>query len=100
MTGQISLAHLIVQASLLVQVILALLLLASIISWAVILSKRRLLGRTGDTADRFEERFWSGGLLTELYDTVRRNKEDEGLVAIFRAGYEEFQRQQQHRVAP
>jgi len=99
MTAQLSLTHLILQASLLVQVIMVLLLLASVISWAVILGKRRLLGRTRSQADRFEERFWSGGMLSELYQAVQRNKEDEGLVAIFRAGYEEFTRQQQHRGA-
>ncbi|HUS23486.1 MAG TPA: protein TolQ [Candidatus Binatia bacterium] len=100
MSAQISITHLIISASLLVQAILALLLTASVVSWAVILGKRRLLGRARSTADRFEERFWSGGLLGDLYESIRRNKEDEGLVAIFKAGYEEFQRQQQHRVAP
>jgi len=96
MTAQLSISHLIVQASFLVQLILALLLLVSVVSWAVIFGKRRLLGRTRGDADRFEERFWSGGTLTDLYEKVRRNKEDDGLVSIFRSGYEEFARQQQH----
>jgi biopolymer transport protein TolQ len=96
MASQLSLTHLIAQASLPVQVVLLLLLLASVISWAVIFGKRRLLSRTASSADRFEERFWSGGTLAELYDKLRRDKEDEGLIAIFRAGYEEFQRQQGH----
>ncbi len=93
--SQLSLSHLIFQASIVVQAILLLLLLTSIISWAVILGKRRLLARTRDVADGFEERFWSGGTLADLAEKIRRNKEDGGLVSIFRAGYEEFTRQQQ-----
>ena len=96
MASQLSLTHLVAQASFPVQVVLVLLLLASVISWAVIFGKRRLLARTAGTADRFEERFWSGGTLAELYEKLRRDKEDEGLISIFRAGYEEFNRQQQH----
>ena len=97
MTAQLSLGHLVLQASFVVQVIMLLLLLASVLSWAVILAKRRLLGRTRDDADGFEERFWSGGTLVDLYDKVRRGKEDEGMVSVFVAGYEEFTRQQQHK---
>lgn len=100
MTAQLSLGHLIMQASFLVQGIMLLLLLASVISWAVILGKRKLLARTRGDADAFEERFWSGGTLVDLYDKIRRGKENEGLVSLFTAGYEEFTRQQQHRVAP
>jgi biopolymer transport protein TolQ len=100
MTPQLSLAHLVLQASIPVQIIMLLLLAASVISWAVILGKRRLLARTRADAENFEERFWSGGTLADLYEKVRRGKEDEGLVSIFVAGYEEFTRQQQHQVAP
>ena len=100
MTAQLSLGQLVLQASFTVQVIMFLLLLASVISWSVIFGKRRLLGRTRNGADGFEQRFWSGGTLADLYDKVRRGKEDEGLVSVFVAGYEEFTRQQQHKVAP
>jgi biopolymer transport protein TolQ len=100
MTAQLSLGQLVLQASFIVQVIMFLLLLASVISWAVIFGKRRLLGRTRNGAEAFEQRFWSGGTLADLYDKVRRAKEDEGMVSVFIAGYEEFTRQQQHKVAP
>jgi len=100
MTAQLSLGQLVLQASFIVQAILFLLLLASVISWSVIFGKRRLLGRTRNGADAFEQRFWSGGTLADLYDKVRRGKEDEGLVSVFVTGYEEFTRQQQHKVAP
>ncbi|MGQ0587888.1 MAG: protein TolQ [Gammaproteobacteria bacterium] len=97
---QLSLGQLVLQASIPVQLIMLALLLASLISWAVIFGKRRLLGRIRGGADGFEQRFWSGGTLADLYDKLRRAKEDEGLVSVFIAGYEEFARQQQHRVAP
>jgi biopolymer transport protein TolQ len=99
MTPQLSLTHLVLGASLPVQVIMLLLLLASVVSWAVILGKQRLLARVRGGADAFEERFWSGGTLVDLYDKVRRGKEEEGLVSIFVAGYEDFSRQQQHHSA-
>ena len=97
--NQLSLGQLVLQASFLVQLIMFLLLVASVVSWAIILGKRRLLGRTRDNAEGFEQRFWSGGTLADLYDKVRRAKEDEGMVSVFVAGYEEFTRQQQHKVA-
>lgn len=100
MTAQLSLGQLVLHASFVVQLIMFLLLLASVISWSVIFGKRRLLGRTRSDAEGFEQRFWSGGTLADLYDKVRRASGDEGLVSVFVAGYEEFTRQQQHKVAP
>lgn len=95
MTAQLSVSHLIMQASGLVQGVLLALLLISLVSWAVIFGKRWLLSRTRREADRFEERFWSGGGLSDLYEALRRNKESGGIVELFKAGYEEFTRQQQ-----
>ena len=89
MNGNISLAQLVFQASMLVQLIMGLLLLASVYSWAVIIAKRRMIGRTRSASEEFENRFWSGGNLTELYNALREDKES-GLTPIFKAGYEEF----------
>ena len=100
MTAQLSLGQLVLQASIPVQIIMFLLLAASVVSWAVIFAKRRLIGRTHRGADGFEQRFWSGGTLADLYDKIRRAREEEGMVSVFVAGYEEFTRQQQHKVAP
>ena len=94
-TTNLSIGHLIAQASVPVQLIMALLLLASVISWAVIFAKRSLLARTRKASESFENRFWSGGTLVDLYENVRRAKEDEGLIPIFSAGFEEYTRQQQ-----
>jgi biopolymer transport protein TolQ len=97
MNAELSITHLIAQASFLVQLVMAILVLASVVSWAVIFSKRSLLSRTRQASEKFEERFWSGGNLADLYESVGRNKdkEGEGLVPIFSAGFEEYRRQQQ-----
>jgi biopolymer transport protein TolQ len=100
--GNMSMVQLLLQASLLVQVILALLAAASVLSWAVILAKRSLLSKTQSAAANFENRFWSGGTLGDLYESLRRgrDKNDEGLAQVFCAGYEEFTRQQGTRIDP
>lgn len=95
MNAELSITHLIVQASVPVQLIMGLLVLASVVSWAVIISKRQLLARTRTASEKFEERFWSGGNLADLYEAVTRNKEGDGLIPIFSAGFEEYRRQQQ-----
>lgn len=94
-TEGLSFTHLILAASPLAKFILLLLLLASVISWAVILTKRSLLARAASQSAEFENRFWSGGTLGELYGSLGRGgNAEEGVAAIFKAGYEEFTRQQ------
>ena len=93
MNANMSLAHLITQASALAQVVLVLLVAASVVSWAVIFGKRAMLSRARSNAAQFEDRFWSGGNLADLYASVQREKEVRGLAAIFSSGYQEFDRQ-------
>jgi biopolymer transport protein TolQ len=102
MNNDMSILTLMLQASLLVQGILGLLAAASVLSWAVILAKRSLLSSTQSAAANFENRFWSGGTLSDLYETLRRgrDKNDKGLAQVFCAGYEEFVRQQGSHVDP
>ena len=94
MTTDMSMTHLILQASALAQIVLLLLVAASVVSWAVIFSKRKMFALTRSEAARFEDRFWSGGSLSDLYESVRKGPEPTGLSAIFSAGYEEYTRQQ------
>jgi len=94
MTTDLSMTHLVLQASALAQIVLLLLVGASIVSWAVIFAKRKLFAQTRNEADQFEDRFWSGGSLSDLYESVRKGPEPNGLAAIFSAGYEEYTRQQ------
>ncbi|QHS08747.1 protein TolQ [Sinimarinibacterium sp. NLF-5-8] len=94
MNADMSFTHLVMQASLLAQLVLLILVVASVFSWAVILSKRKLLAQTAREAQQFEDQFWSGGSLDELYQRQRHQPGNQGLAAIFVAGYEEYERQQ------
>jgi biopolymer transport protein TolQ len=90
--------QLIVEASLPVQAVMALLLLASIASWIIIFGKKRVLDRAQREADGFEERFWSGADLGRLYTEVSARKQQiGGLEAIFEGGMREFNRVRQRR---
>lgn len=91
--------ELILEASLLVQGVMVLLVLASIASWMVIFRKRQMLTRARKRALAFEEVFWSGADLSKLYDKVAGDQAGrEGLEAIFQSGFREFTRlrEEQH----
>lgn len=90
--------YLILHASLPVQLVIILLVLASLASWAVIFRKQRVLGAADRGADEFEERFWSGGDLAELFQSISSAEQrPDGLAAIFEAGFREFVRLRQRR---
>ncbi|MBK8067865.1 MAG: protein TolQ [Rhodanobacteraceae bacterium] len=98
-SGQLNLLELIVGASLPVQVVMALLIGASIWSWWIIFRKKAVIAQATRTADEFEERFWSGADLAQLYREVsNRGKPNEGLEGVFEAGFREFARLRQRRV--
>lgn len=89
-----SLWGLVVQSSILVKAVLILLLLASVGSWGVIFAKRKLLKHTMSEMEWFEDRFWSGGNIRDIYEDVHRyDDQPEGMPALFKAGYEELKRQ-------
>jgi biopolymer transport protein TolQ len=93
MVNDMSIIRLVLEASLVVQLVMALLLLASIASWAVIFQKRRVLRQGRINADRFEKEFWSGGDLSGLYRRVSaRGSAVSGMEGIFEAGFREFSR--------
>ena len=96
MNTDLSLLHLIEQASFVVQFVMALLLLASLTSWTFIFAKRKELNRAIEITDEFEEQFWSGMALTELYRKLAaKDFTPEGIEKIFLAGYKEFSRMRQ-----
>ena len=84
---------LILEASVIVQIVLAILASASVVSWAIILKKRRALVATRAAADSFETVFWSGGDLGALYRTIELRKDKTtGMESIFEFGFREFSR--------
>jgi len=96
MNTDLSLFHLVTEASFVVQFVMLLLLTASIASWTFIFSKRKELSRAIEITDEFEEEFWSGVALAELYRKLAgKDFEPEGIEKIFLAGYKEFSRMRQ-----
>ena len=93
MQHDLSILRLVLEASLVVQLVMALLLLASVASWAVIIQKNRVLNRARSQADGFEKEFWSGGDLNGLYRRISaRESASTGMAGIFEAGFREFSR--------
>lgn len=94
MGAELSLLDLMLRSSLIVQLVLLLLALVSVLSWAAIFERSRVLKRASDAADDFEARFWSGGDLSALYRELGQDeiKGLTGLAAIFRNGFREYAR--------
>jgi biopolymer transport protein TolQ len=91
MNSDFSIVRLILDASIVVQLVLVLLLLASIASWAVIIDKRKVLKQAMKGAGEFETSFWSGVDLSSLYrEIARADATPLGMAGIFEAGFREF----------
>jgi biopolymer transport protein TolQ len=91
-TTDLSIIHLILNASLLVKLVMLLLLGVSMVSWTMIFRKRSALKQARAAADEFEDNFWSGQDLNALYAQITRRKDSSGIEAIFEAGFKEFAR--------
>ncbi len=93
MNAEMSPLELVLEASLPVQIVMVLLVIASLMSWTIIFTKRRLIRRTKAASDDFETSFWSGGDLNTLYQgTAREKGGSTGMASIFEAGFREFNR--------
>ncbi|SFN49540.1 biopolymer transport protein TolQ [Formivibrio citricus] len=86
----LSILNLVLHASLVVQLIMALLLLLSFLSWWHIFSKFFTIRHALRDTDDFEDRFWSGADLNGLYEGVRHKNGGQGMEKIFHAGFSEF----------
>ena len=93
MNTDLSIIHLVTQASFLVQMVMLILLAASVMSWTYIFSKHKELNQAIVITDEFEKAFWSGEDLTALYKKLTQEDfESEGIEKVFIAGYREFSR--------
>ncbi len=93
MQSDLSILDLFLNASLLVQGIMGLLLLSSVISWSLIVQKSRLYNKASLWATEFESKFWSGIDLNKLYAALAHRRDNlMGLEKVFHAGYGEFMR--------
>lgn len=92
MNDSMSIPHLILNASGVVQFVMLLLAIASVLSWVVIFQRSFVLRRAQRAHKQFEERFWSGIDLNELYRETPAEQETQGAEHIFRSGFREFNR--------
>ena len=96
MNPDLSVVNLLLEASLPVQIVMLLLVIASLVSWSIIFTKRSLIRKTKGASDEFEAAFWSGGDLNTLYSSATRTKGgSRGMASIFEAGFREFNRAMQ-----
>jgi len=93
MTTDLSVFHLILNASLVVKLVMIILILASLISWAMIFSKRSVLNTARKRTDQFEDQFLSAEDLTPLYTRISNKRyHASGIEKIFESGFREFAR--------
>jgi biopolymer transport protein TolQ len=86
----LSFVAMILNASVVVQAVMALLLLFSLWSWSQIFLKLYVLKRAAGDTDRFEDEFWKGGDLNELFQRASQNRGGGALERIFSAGFREY----------
>ena len=89
-TQDLSFLSLVLNASLLVQFVMLLLLSMSVASWTIIFKKTAILRGVRRATERFERDFWSGGDLGTLEAAQRNTRSDAVLERIFEAGMQEF----------
>ena len=89
-THDLSIIGLITGASVLVQIVMLMLLIASMFAWYYIFLKTFQLKRAVRLADEFEKQFWSGAELSALYHRANAARNPGSLERIFEAGFREF----------
>ena len=92
MPEQISIFELVANASTLVQAVMAVLALASVVSWMMIFQRWFFLRRVQAEVEDFEDHFWSGVDLRKLYSELDGRDDLTGIETVFVAGFKEFER--------
>lgn len=99
MNQDLSILQLVLGASWVVQLVMLLLLLVSITSWAAIFRKLFALRRVNALNDDFERDFWSGTSLNDLFSSAAQNAKSAGpMERIFASGMREYQKLRERRI--
>ena len=98
MEQHVSILSLVLNASFVVQLVMLLLLVASILSWAVIVQRGRLLKRSKTELEEFEALFWSGVDLNNLFRDCQQKFDPSAVETIFMAGLKEFSKLRQQSI--
>ncbi|MEO8543601.1 MAG: protein TolQ [Betaproteobacteria bacterium] len=100
MNQDMSILHLVLGASLVVQLVMLLLLVVSVASWAAIFRKMFSLIRVKALNESFERDFWSGTSLNDLYAAAAQNARLSGpMERIFASGMREYQKLRERRIS-
>ena len=98
MNQDFSIFTLVVQASLVVQLVMAGLMIASLASWTVIFGKLFGLKRTRTANEEFEREFWAGKNINDLYADASKRIDGSPMERIFASGMREFMKLRERRV--
>jgi biopolymer transport protein TolQ len=90
-----SIISLITQASVPVQIVMGILVLASLISWTYIFMKFFQIGGAAKAAVKFEDEFWSGQDMVGIYQRAEQKGARSGMERVFVAGFKEFLKSRQ-----
>jgi biopolymer transport protein TolQ len=91
-SAEISFFHLFLEASILVQLVMLTLLGFSVVCWAMIFQRRKVINTAGQELQEFEDKFWSGADLSKLYSETIAKAQVQGIESLFLAGFKEFAR--------
>ncbi|MGA0569309.1 protein TolQ [Variovorax sp. VNK109] len=95
----LSILHLVLNASIVVQLVMLLLVCVSVTSWAAIFRKLFALKRVKSLNDEFEREFWSGTSLNDLFAAAAQNARQAGpMERIFASGMREYQKLRERRI--
>ena len=92
MSAEISILHLFLDASILVQLVMFINLGFSVACWAMIFQRSQALTNAELQLKSFEDKFWSGADLSQLYSDVTAKKDIHGIESLFVSGFKEFAR--------
>lgn len=89
--SDLSILSLILRADIVVQAVMLVLAFASVWCWAIIFDKIFRIRRVNRRSDKFEDSFWSGGSLEDLFDRIGNNPADP-MSAMFASAMREWRR--------
>ena len=99
MNNDMSIVSLVLHASFVVQIVMAILLAISVASWAAIIRKITAIKRIQNLNDEFERVFWSGTSLNELFAAASQNAKLAGpMEHIFASGMREYQKLRERHI--
>ena len=99
MNANLSILHLVLNASFVVQLVMLLLVAVSVASWAAIFRKLFALKRVKALNEAFEREFWSGTSLNDLYAAAAQNAKSAGpMERIFASGMREYQKLRERQI--